>query len=120
MVTSSTPSAAEKTTAPLPVSPAAGKGHGAAADDAPLQALPIPAQPSAAYAEQLLQVLLQTSSKGAAAISQVLTVEHCHHILTEVQKIVAKEPTLLEIAAAGKKVTVVGDTHGHFQDVCHM
>lgn len=125
MVTSSSPSAPERpavsTEPQLAVPPAAvGKAQDTAADDSPLQALPTPAEPSAAFAQQLQQKLLQASWQGAGATSQVLPVALCHHIIKEVHAIVKEEPTMLELTPGGQPVTVVGDTHGHYQDLCHM
>jgi hypothetical protein len=119
MVTAAGPSGVSNPAASLAVSPAACKGD-AAADDAPLKALPTPAHPTAEFSHQLQQGLQRASWKGAAATKVVLTASVCTYLITKVDEIVEKEPALLELAPAGQQVTVVGDTHGHYPDVCQL
>lgn len=91
-------------------------------NDQDLETLSIPKAPSAEFATVLQQALLRSSfhPSGIAAASQVAPAPLVHHIVSKVIAQCIKEPTLLELAPNDQRVTVVGDTHGHFQDVCHM
>lgn len=96
-----------------------GQEEGAAA----VSPLEVPANPSADFAQQLQDTLLRASWSGHVdTTSQVLPVALCHQIISAVTAIVKKEPTLLELSPSVGElpVTVVGDTHGHFQDLCNL
>lgn len=91
-------------------------------NDEALETLSVPQVPSSEFATVLQQTLLRSSfhPSGIAAASQVAPALLVHHIVSKVIAQCIKEPTLLELAPSQQRVTVVGDTHGHFQDVCHM
>jgi hypothetical protein len=109
---------------PFPL-PTTAKGLAAAADAAQHAELPPPLVAAkslpAEFPAQLQQGLLRASWHGdTQATAKVAPSSLVHHIVTKVLAIVSKEPTLLQLSPSGQRVTVVGDTHGHYQDVCHM
>lgn len=80
--------------------------------------------PTQEWVQELQRTLLLASwhQDGVMATSQVLPSSLCDHILRQALPVIKKEPTLLELNPSAQQlhVTVVGDTHGHFQDVCNM
>lgn len=120
-------------TAVIPL-PTTAKGL-AAAGDAAQQAelLPTPAvpkSPTAEFVSELQQALLRASWHGdTTATAKVAPAALVHHVVSKVTVIISREPTLLQLSPPEllqlsppkqQRVTVVGDTHGHYQDVCHM
>ncbi|KAF6259550.1 Metallo-dependent phosphatase-like protein [Scenedesmus sp. NREL 46B-D3] len=89
-----------------------------------VQALQLPAgcKPSVDFVKQLQQSMLGASWRGAGALSQVVPVKLVTQLLTKVSAILDAEPTLLEVqpSASQQRVTVVGDTHGQYIDLCRL
>ncbi|WIA10473.1 hypothetical protein OEZ85_010664 [Tetradesmus obliquus] len=87
----------------------------------PLQ-LPAGGKPSVDFVKQLQQSMLDASWKGVGALSQVVPAKLVTQILTKVSNILDAEPTLLEVqpSVSQQRVTVVGDTHGQYIDLCRL
>lgn len=108
--------------------PTTAKGLAAAADAAQHAELPptllaVPkSSPTAEFVAELQQALLRASWQGDThATAKVAPATLVHHVVNKVTAILSREPTLLQLSPPEQhRVTVVGDTHGHYQDVCHM
>eukprot|EP00879_Flechtneria_rotunda_P011447 GHRR01011958.1.p1 GENE.GHRR01011958.1~~GHRR01011958.1.p1 ORF type:complete len:279 (+),score=80.14 GHRR01011958.1:225-1061(+) len=72
--------------------------------------------------QQLQQHMHQASWTGVNATRQVLPASTLQAIILAVTNILEKEPTLVELhpAASSQRVTVVGDTHGQYHDLCRL
>eukprot|EP01025_Chloroclados_australasicus_P054129 TRINITY_DN6412_c2_g1_i4.p1 TRINITY_DN6412_c2_g1~~TRINITY_DN6412_c2_g1_i4.p1 ORF type:complete len:391 (-),score=26.49 TRINITY_DN6412_c2_g1_i4:80-1201(-) len=80
-------------------------------------------QISLEWVESLKQILLNSTKKGPKSLSLVLPFETLQVIINRVTELVSAESTLVEVKIEDEEkdiVTVVGDTHGQFHDVCHM
>eukprot|EP00882_Tetradesmus_deserticola_P015886 GHRQ01016942.1.p1 GENE.GHRQ01016942.1~~GHRQ01016942.1.p1 ORF type:complete len:379 (+),score=143.35 GHRQ01016942.1:179-1315(+) len=84
--------------------------------------LPATGAPTADFCLQLEHSMLKATWAGAAATQQVLTPQVLQCIVMGVAPILDKEPTLIEVqpAVLQQQVTVVGDTHGQFHDLCRL
>lgn len=92
-----------------------------AALPAPVQ-LPADGQPSPEFCRDLEQALLKATWEGVHGTAAAMPPELLARIVQSATAITSKEPTLLEVqpAAQQQRVTVVGDTHGQFHDVCKL
>ncbi|KDD75909.1 hypothetical protein H632_c441p0, partial [Helicosporidium sp. ATCC 50920] len=69
----------------------------------------------------LRRTLLDASRAPAADLCKFIKCSDIEELLRLLREDLKQEPTLVEVSPSeGVTVTVVGDTHGQFHDVCHM
>ncbi|KAL6776700.1 hypothetical protein ACKKBF_B30600 [Auxenochlorella protothecoides x Auxenochlorella symbiontica] len=72
------------------------------------------------WVREFERVLLDLSRQPPRSLTGAVSSDLLLSILTQAECTLRAEPTLLEVDPQGASVTVVGDTHGQFHDVCHI
>eukprot|EP00775_Hariotina_reticulata_P007123 gene7123-7337_t len=82
--------------------------------------LPADGLPTQQLCFDIEKAMHQASWRGVEALKAALTPTLLQGIVVGATSILQQEPTLVELHPGEWPVTVVGDTHGQYHDVCHL